>query len=70
VPHALERLAQEHNAEDHDGRGKPYGDESCLGLEAAVVALHVDLGDEVESPVADELAEDGGHHGSKVVKGW
>lgn len=56
VPAVLQGDAEQDDAEDHEGRGEEDGDEADLGLETALVAPPVYLGDEVEDEMACDLS--------------
>ena len=66
VPAALEALADEHEADDHERQREEDGAQAHLGLEVAAVRADVLPRDGVVEPVARQLGQDDSDDGREV----
>lgn len=65
MPYTLQAVADEHDADDHDGGGEVDREQTGFGLEAAAVA-GVDGAGKVVNPMAGDFGEDGCDDGGEV----
>ncbi len=65
MPHTLQAVADEHDANDHNGGSEIDWEETRFGLKAAPTT-GVDVAGKVVNPVAGDLGEDGCDDGGEV----
>ncbi len=69
MPHTLQAVADEHDANDHNGGSEIDWEETRFGLKAAPTT-GVDVAGKVVNPVAGDLGEDGCDDGGEVEEAW
>lgn len=66
MPEVLQGEAEDDEGDGHESCGWIYDCEAGFGLDAAVVAGHVEAAEEVVEPVPGELADEGAGDETKV----
>lgn len=69
MPYTLQAIANEHDADDHDGGSEIDGEEARFRLKATTAA-GVDGAGKVVDPVAGDFSNDGCNDGGEVEEAW
>ena len=70
MPHPLQAIANEHNANHHDGCRNVDGEEVGFGLKAACVLAGVQSSCQVVEPVAGKFSQDCSDYRREVEKSY